>query len=218
MHTILWEVIGGVVLGAIIGYLAGYLLKVALNKKTIDESSYVTYTLALALIVLSSVKLLGADGILTVFAAGTAFSTTSTVGQRLDEDRVVEGVDIFFTTPIFTLLGLTAPWNEWMKLGLEGLLVAFLILLLHRIPVLYLIKPLVPNIQNNLDVLFAGWFGPVGVAAFYYSQFSMIQTGIEELWPIVSLVICVSIILHGITATYFTKLYGRYNQTKSENQ
>ncbi|HII90690.1 MAG TPA: sodium:proton antiporter [Methanosarcina sp.] len=217
IHTILWEVVGAVIFGAIIGYIAGYLFKIALSKRTIDESSYVTYTLALALIVLSSIKLLGADGILAVFAAGTAFSTTSTVGQRLDEDRVVEGVDLFFTTPIFTLLGLIAPWKEWMSLGLEGLLVAFLIQLLHRIPILYLINPIVPNIRSNLDVLFAGWFGPVGVAAFYYSQFSMIQTGKEELWPIVSLVICVSIILHGITATYFTKLYGRYSR-KSGNE
>ncbi|WP_170943182.1 hypothetical protein [Methanosarcina spelaei] len=121
------------------------------------------------------------------------------------------------TTPIFTLLGLVAPWKEWMSLGLEGLLVAFLILLLHRIPILYLINPIIPNIRSNLDVLFAGWFGPVGIAAFYYSQFSMIQTGKEELWPIVSLVICVSIILHGITATYFTKLYERYLR-KSGNE
>lgn len=211
MHTILWEVIGAVVLGGIIGYIAGYILKIALSKKTIDESSYVTYTLALALIVLSSVKLLGADGILAVFVAGTAFSTVSTAKERLDEDRVVEGVDLFFTTPIFTLLGLVAPWQEWRNLGLEGLLVACLILLLHRIPILYLIKPLVPNIKSNLDVLFAGWFGPIGVAAFYYVQFSMIQTGVENIWPIVSLVICVSIVLHGITATPFTKLYGKFS-------
>ncbi|MDQ1252660.1 MAG: sodium/hydrogen antiporter [Euryarchaeota archaeon] len=212
IHTILWEVLGAVTLGAIIGYVAGHLLKIALSKKTIDESSYVTYTLALALIVLSSVKLLGAGGILAVFAAGTAFSMTSTVGERHDEDRVVEGVDLFFTIPVFTLLGLVAPWKEWMKFGLEGLLVTFLILLLHTIPILYIIKPLVPNIKSNLDVLFAGWFGPIGVAAFYYVQFSTIQTGIEELWPIVSLVICTSIALHGITATYFTKLYGKHSK------
>jgi NhaP-type Na+/H+ or K+/H+ antiporter len=212
IHTILWEVVGAVILGVVIGYAAGYLLKIALSKKTIDESSYVTYTLALALIVLASVKLLGADGILAVFAAGTVFSTTSSVSERLDEDRVVEGVDLFFTIPIFTLMGIVAPWQEWMNLGWGGLLVAFLILLLHRIPILYLIKPLVPNIKSNLDVLFAGWFGPIGVAAFYYSQFSMIQTGIEQIWPIVSMVICVSIILHGVTATYFTKSYGRYSK------
>lgn len=212
IHTILWEVIGAVILGAVIGYLGGHLLKIALSKSTIDESSYTTYTLALTLIVLAGVKLLGADGILAVFAAGTTFSVTSTVKERLDEDRVVEGIDLFFTIPIFTLLGAVAPWQEWIKLGWVGLLVAFLILLLHRIPILYIIKPLVPNIENGRDVLFAGWFGPVGVAAFYYAQFSIIETGIENLWPIVSLVICMSIILHGTTATYFTKLYGKYQK------
>lgn len=41
MHTILWEVLGAVIVGAIIGYFAGYLLKIALSKKTIDESSYI---------------------------------------------------------------------------------------------------------------------------------------------------------------------------------
>lgn len=44
IHTVLWEGVGAVLLlGAIIGYIAGYLLKIALSKKTIDESSYVTY-------------------------------------------------------------------------------------------------------------------------------------------------------------------------------
>jgi len=216
IDIILWQVIGAVILGAIIGYVAGYLLNIALSKKTIDETSYVTYTLALALIVLAGVKLLGADGILAVFAAGTAFSVTSTIKYRLDADRIVEGTDIFFTTPIFTLLGLVAPWQDWMKLGWEGLLVAFLILLLHRIPILFLIKPIVPNIKSSLDVLFAGWFGPIGVAAFYYVNFSIIQTGIEKLWPIVSLVICTSIVLHGLTATYFTKLYGKYSKESAD--
>ncbi|MDQ1254571.1 MAG: sodium/hydrogen antiporter [Euryarchaeota archaeon] len=63
-----------------------------------------------------------------------------------------------------------------------------------------------------------GWFGPIGVAAFYYARFSMRQTGIEELWPVVSLVICMSIVLHGVNATYFTKLCGKSNLEKSGNE
>ncbi|AKB79953.1 hypothetical protein MSHOH_3470 [Methanosarcina horonobensis HB-1 = JCM 15518] len=216
IHTLLWEVGAAVALGAIIGYIAGYLLRTALSKKTIDQSSYVSYTLAMALIVLGSVKLLGSDGILAVFAAGTLFNMTSTAKQRYDEDRVVEGMDRFFTIPVFTLLGLVAPWQEWIKLGWNGLLLAFLILLLHRIPILFLIRPLVPVIKSNLNSLLAGWFGPVGIAAFYYAQFSIIQTGTEEIWPVVSLVICMSIVLHGITATPFTKLYGRLSSEKSK--
>ncbi|WP_269851882.1 hypothetical protein [Methanosarcina horonobensis] len=91
----------------------------------------------------------------------------------------------------------------------------FLMLLLHRIPILFLIKSLVPNLKSKLDILFTGWFGPIGVAAFYYARFSMRQTGIEGLWPVVSLVISMSVVLHGITATYFTKLYGKHSSKKA---
>jgi hypothetical protein len=50
-----------------------------------------------------------------------------------------------------------APWQDWMKLGWEGLLVTFSKLQLHRIPILYVIKPLVPKIRSTLYVLFAVW-------------------------------------------------------------
>jgi|GEM_PF-4325301 len=65
-------------------------------------------------------------------------------------------------------------------------------------------------------MLFAGWFGPVGIGAFYYSQVSMRHTGIMEIWPVVSLIICMSIFLHGVTATPFTKLYGKHTLQKPE--
>jgi sodium/hydrogen antiporter len=96
-------------------------------------------------------------------------------------------------------------------------MLALLMLILHRTPILFFIKPLVPNLKNILDVLFTGWFGPIGVTALYYVRLSMRQNGTEELWPVVSLVICMSIVLHGITATYFTELYGKYNPEKSGN-
>ena len=120
--------------------------------------------------------------------------------------------------PIFTLLGLILPWQEWIKLGWEGLTLAFLILLLHRLPIIFLIKSFIPDIKDNLDASFIGWFGPVGIGAFYYSQISMKETGIIEIWPIVSLIICASVILHGITSTPFIKIYGKHNTERSEDQ
>lgn len=61
-------------LGAIIGYVAGRLLLWAEAKQTIEKQSFLAYTVALSLAVLGGVKLLGSDGILAVFAAGTVFS------------------------------------------------------------------------------------------------------------------------------------------------
>ena len=42
--------------------------------------------------------------------------------------------------------------------------------------------------------------------------FSLRETGIEEVWVVGSLVICTSVVVHGVTATPRTKLYGRLIQ------
>src|SRR3712207_2453022 len=55
-----------------------------------------------------------------------------------------------------------------------------------------------------------GYPGPVGAAALYYSAFSVRETGIEVVWELGSLVICGSVLAHGLTDTPLTKLYGRF--------
>jgi NhaP-type Na+/H+ or K+/H+ antiporter len=35
------------------------------------------------------------------------------------------------------------------------------------------------------------------------------ETGIEEVWVVGSLVICASLLVHGVSATPLTKLYGK---------
>jgi sodium/hydrogen antiporter len=69
-----------------------------------------------------------------------------------------------------------------------------------------------PLRSKGKDVLFLGWFGPIGAAALYYAAFSYRETGIEAAWTVGSLVICASVLVHGITATPLTKLYGRLPQ------
>lgn len=124
VHTLLWEMGFSIVLGSVAGYISGRMLRIAESKGTIDASSYYSYCLALTLLVLGGVKLLEGEGILAVFVAGTIFSMVSTEKERHEEEHVVEGVDRFFMVPIFTLLGLVLPWQEWAKLGWEGLLLA----------------------------------------------------------------------------------------------
>ena len=57
--------------------------------------------------------------------------------------------------------------------------------------------------------LFLGWFGPIGVAALYYANLSVGEAGVEEAWVIGSLIICASILVHGLSATPLTRLYGK---------
>ncbi len=169
-HVVLWEVGGAVLFGVILGCTAGRLLKWAERKKTIEHSSFLAYSIALSLTALGAGKLIGTDGILAVFVAGLAFGNVIGGQQRAEEDNVQEAINRFFTLPIFIVLGLTLPWQQWRALGWWNLLLLVVaVLLLRRLPAILLLNRLIKPIENIQEALFVGWFGPIGVAAIFYA-------------------------------------------------
>lgn len=206
--TLLWEVGGAVVLGAALGYGAGRLLQFAEEKETIERPSYLAYTIALSLLVLGATKLAGTDGILAVFAAGIALNLAVDTETQNEEERMQESVNRFFILPVFALLGMALPWEQWLELGWKGLVLVGAVLLLRRLPALLAFGPLLGSTRGWSDILFLGWFGPIGVAALFYATLSVRETGLEDVWVIGSLVICASVLVHGVTAAPLTKLYG----------
>ncbi|MDX1531144.1 MAG: cation:proton antiporter [Rhodothermales bacterium] len=215
-HVLLWEVGAAVVLGFVLGAAAGKGLAWATERDLIERPSFLAFTLALALLVLGAVRLLGSDGILAVFVAGLAFDAVVDVDEQASEERIVEAIDRFFTLPIFALLGLVLPWDQWAELGGRGLALAAAVIVLRRLPVLLALKRPVPCFHAWRDALFAGWFGPVGVAALFYATLALRRSGEaggaawgETAWAVGTLAITASLLVHGLTATPLTKWYGR---------
>lgn len=68
---------------------------------------------------------------------------------------------------------------------------------------------MIPQLRNRWDAGFVGWFGPIAVAAVYYA--SLMEHRLKEplIWDVVSLVVCGSIIAHGLSGAPLTRLYGR---------
>ncbi len=215
--TLLWEVGAAIVMGALIGYAAGRFLLWAEARKNIDKPSFLAYTVALSLAVLGFVKLLGSDDILAVFVAGIAFDMVVGGRERAEEENIQEVVDRFFTLYIFVLLGLALPWEKWLQLGWSGLLLAVAVLLLRRLPAVLIVRPLLGRLRGIQDVLFVGWFGPLGAAALFYGILSLRRTGVESAWVVGSLLICASIFVHGLSAVPLTKLYGKQQKRSLKN-
>jgi NhaP-type Na+/H+ or K+/H+ antiporter len=61
-----------------------------------------------------------------------------------------------------------------------------------------------------------GWFGPVGISAVFYALFIWHLTGRRTVWVIASLIVFVSVIIHGITASPFTHQYRKANSSNKE--
>jgi sodium/hydrogen antiporter len=209
-HTVLLEIVAGTALAALMGYLAGKTLRWAEKKETMERSSLLTISLALSLTVLGVTELLHLNGVLAAFVAGIVFNFAGSSDAKESQEDIQEAISRFFDLPIFVLLGMALPWEGWLGLGWRGPLLVVAVLLLRRLPTVLALRPLLGPLRRQAkDVLFLGWFGPIGAAALYYAAFSFRETGIEEAWVVGSLIICASVLVHGVSATPLTKLYGR---------
>jgi NhaP-type Na+/H+ or K+/H+ antiporter len=209
------QVLGGVLLGGIIGQAAGYLLRVAERRHSIRQRSLLGFTLALTLCALGAAYLLGVDDVLAVFVAGLAFDLETTRQDQQREEKIQETVNQFFSVPIFALFGVMLPYQAWMSFGPTSIICCLAILVVRRLPVLFLLRNTLPALPACRDLAFSGWFGPLGVAAiFYIATLNRIQ-GDTSIWEVGSLMIVTSVVAHGISATPLTKLYRRAKRSRS---
>ncbi|MBA2780574.1 cation:proton antiporter [Billgrantia kenyensis] len=208
----LWEIGGGVLIGVALGWATGRALQWSETRGYLDQPSFLSITLALTLLVLGLGSLLGTNGILGVFAAGLAFDQEVGGKERSEEDNVQEAVNILLTMPVFILFGLIAPWAEWRALGGSGLLLALLVLLLRRLPMILLLRPGLPTLRDWPITLIMGWFGPIGVSALYYASLVSSRTGYDLAWTAGSLIVVASMLAHGMSAAPLASRYGRWRR------
>lgn len=207
--TLLWEVGVATLFGLAIGYGAARLLQSAERREAIKSEWRLVFTVALALFAVGVGRLIKSDELLLVFAAGAMFTQVISQDDRRNEEHGQEAVNRFFAIPIFILLGTVLPWKGWLDLGWNGLLLLAAVLLLRRPPVLLLLRPLLRDIRTTSEALFVGWFGPIAVAAIYYASVMEHRTGEPVIWHAVSLVICGSVVAHGLTGAPLTRALGR---------
>ncbi|MFL5253859.1 MAG: hypothetical protein ACJ8AI_13370 [Rhodopila sp.] len=99
-----------------------------------------------------------------------------------------------------------------MELGWNAALFVAGILLLRRPLVWLALGWLMPWTRSLPNALFAGWFGPIGVAGVFYAMLIQDQLGSAAsaaVWSGISLAVAASVVAHGITGTPLTWLYGR---------
>jgi sodium/hydrogen antiporter len=210
-----YEVAAAVALGALAGASGGRALRWAERHREIGPSARALYPLVLAAFVLGTANLLRADGLLSVFVAGLAHNQAIAGGDREIEVGIDEALNQFLVVPVFVLFGAVLPWAGWAELGWDGLTFVLAALLLRRLPVLLAMKR--PLRADWAQVLWLGWFGPIGVAAlFYLGHASDLGVTDPTVWHAGTLAIALSTLAHGFTARAGCLAYGRHRQGVSE--
>ncbi|KAK9464950.1 Sodium/hydrogen exchanger family-domain-containing protein [Lipomyces arxii] len=227
--TILYECVFGCILGALIGYSGRHLIKFAENHNLIDRESFLVFYFVLALFCTGVGSILGTDDLLVSFSAGAAFSWDGWFTRKTEESHVSNVIDLLLNLAYFVYFGSIVPWSYYNapELSLSPWklsILAILIILFRRIPVMLMLKPLVPDIRTWREALFCGHFGPIGVGAVFITILARAELEHDEptplaqlppkgsphfdlmavMWPVVSFLIITSIIVHGSSIAVFT--------------
>lgn len=230
VYTVLYECIFGAVYGFLIGYIARHGIKFAEKRDLIDRESFLVFYFTLALFCAGSGSILGVDDLLVGFAAGVGFSNDGWFSEKTEESHVSNVIDLLINLAYFVYLGTIIPWDQYnnVDLGLSAwrlVVMAIFVILFRRIPIMMVLKPLIPDVKTWREALFAGHFGPIGVGAIFVALLARgeleHETSIPEaeipapgtneyrnliilVWPIVTFMVIASILVHGSSVAVFT--------------
>ncbi|KAL5524668.1 hypothetical protein ACEPAF_9813 [Sanghuangporus sanghuang] len=223
--TWFYEVLLGTVFGALIGIAFRHLMKFCERKDLIDRQSYVAQYVALAMLVIGVTTMLGSDDLLAAFSCGAAFAWDGFFNRQTEQAVFSSVIDLLFNIAAFIFIGAWMPFsdfaNEELTLSVWRLIViAILILLLRRLPVVIALYKWIPDIKTFREAVFSGHFGPIGVGAVFISTLAAehlptpheshdVQNNQSELLaasiqPIVAFMVLTSITIHGLSIPFFS--------------
>lgn len=228
--TILYECLFGAVYGVLIGYAARRAIRYAHEKDLIDRESFLVFYFVLALWCAGSGALLGLDDLLVGFACGVGFSNDGWFLEKTEESHVSNVIDLLINLAFFVYFGTIIPWGQFNSPEIIGLtpwrlvVLGLLVLFFRRIPIMLLLKPIIPDIKTWREASFAGHFGPIGVGGLFVAILARAELEtesttplaqlpeegfehlniIEMIWPITCFLVIVSILVHGSSIAVFT--------------
>ena len=189
--------------------MGGWLVSRASRRGWMTGSFQRLALLALAIIAWALADQIGGNGFIAAFVGGLVVGpTVERVGERLIQFTEAEGqllnLSVFF---IFGVLvaGLTG--------SLSWQLVLYALLSLTVIRMLPVALSLIGTRLRGVSVLFAGWFGPRGLASIVLGlvvvEEAPLLTGRDEIELVVALTVLLSVLLHGVTAAPLSAAYAR---------
>jgi NhaP-type Na+/H+ or K+/H+ antiporter len=199
----------GILVGVGIGLAGGWLVAWASRKEWMTGTFQRLTLLALALIAWALADQMGGNGFIAAFVGGLAVGPTArSIGGQLFRFTEAEGqllsLSVFFVFGALAI-GLIQP------LSWEVALYALLSLTLIR--VLPVALSLLRTRMAGVTVLFAGWFGPRGLASIVLGLIVVAAAprlaGRDEMEMVVASTVLLSVLLHGVTAAPLSAAYAR---------
>ncbi|KAL6399965.1 CationH+ exchanger [Ilyonectria robusta] len=167
-----YTIILSILYGAVVGWIGKELLHWAEEHNYVDRESFLVFAIALALFVLGTCGLVGTDDVLACFIAGNTFTWDDWFRLETKDDSLQPTIDMLLNVTIFLWYGAFLPWEDFGSSSVIStwrvVVLGLLVLLLRRLPWVFLMHKRIPQIVDTKQAIFVGFFGPIGVSAIFY--------------------------------------------------
>jgi NhaP-type Na+/H+ or K+/H+ antiporter len=199
----------GVLVGVGVGVVGGWLVSRALRRGWVTDSFQRLSLLTLAIIAWALADTIGGNGFIAAFVGGLVIGpTVERVGERLIRFTEAEGQ--LLNLSVFFIFGVLAAG---LVRSLSWTIILYALLSITVIRMLPVALSLLGTGLRTVSVLFAGWFGPRGLASVVLGlvvlEEAPLLPGRSELEAVVTLTVLLSVLLHGITAAPLSAAYAR---------
>ena len=204
------------IVGLMVGLVGGWLVLRASDRGLTSREGRRVVIVFLAVLASSLAAAIGGSGFIAAFVGGLSFGAM--VRERYPRVHLfAEGVAHLLTMASFLVFGalMLAPRLEFVTL--EMTLYAVLSLTVIRFVPVWI--ALVGTGLMRPTVAFIGWFGPRGLASLVFVGTVVFGNDIEggdDILTVGALTVCLSVILHGITAWPAAQRYGAWFRRTSD--
>jgi sodium/hydrogen antiporter len=208
----------GVLTGAGLGALGGMLLRSAGKRGWGSEEFAGPSVLALALLAYLCVTLIGANGFVAAFAAGSAFGAFAGRGEEREVYYVEQtcGLASMICWLLFGAIGVPTIAESW-----SWRILLYAVLSLTVIRMLPVALSLLGARLDWPTVFFIGWFGPRGLASIVFALLALedlhgVPGPIDEVVATIGLTVLFSVVFHGLTAPPLARRYAATHPVDQE--
>ena len=199
----------GPLAGVVLGYIGARALDTAAERGWSSTSFQGIGILSLAILTFAVAELIGGNGFIAAFVGGLVFgSALKHPCSFLYEFMETEGeLLILITFLVFGAVLLPEAIEH-----LNGATILYAVLSLTVIRMVPIALSLIGTGIRLPTSLFLGWFGPRGLASILFALLILEEANVVRGSEVVSITVVtvgLSVLLHGVTAAPFAKIYGR---------
>lgn len=207
----------GPLVGAAVGYVGSWLMAGVTSRVAVRREYQSLYGVGLVLASYAAGETVGGDGFLSAFAAGVAVSVSNyeLCECFLEFGEVAAEMAMLLA---FILFGVVLA-------GLTGTIAILPAALLGVVAIIFARPFAIGLVLRNVRIsrrarLFLGWFGPRGLSSLLFALLIVERgiTGASKLLAIAGVVVGLSVVAHGVTATPLAAAYGKATARRTASE